>query len=310
MTTYFVDLPKEEYNTVTVVINEGKTSEFQRILKHGQKVTDKRVFDAYPEYFTVYEGVTFAERVILLLRNAYAFVTDAGFMNILALVMIAITAISFDIDGWKETYNRFDPYVVTFMIVSFYFAKFAIVTILASDLNTNRVQGLWNTVSYSINHYLLKGIFTIALISMVYVSFIGIYSSLAVNTTGDIKEISTINEKIQRTKNRLPDIETNIQEAERARDSFPENYRTAKRNMNKNIQKLYTAKSKLLDSIADLVDLKEKKLNENANKAINYSAELLEVSALKLLKFINLIIAWTLEITYLALTWHFVRQRN
>lgn len=300
------------------------------------------------------------------------FVMSLRFIVMTAMLMIAFSAISFDIDGWKETYHRLAPEQVTFIIISLYVAKMAIIKILSVSVVKEKISSIWqDKVAFYFSHYLLKSILVASLLGMVFVSSAGIYSSLAVSTVGDAKTIALgdsriafIDKQILTTKNRIlsmrdmmPEVQENINLQLQALDSsiasirdkikntsvriadLPKNYKTAKRNlqiqinrMNNEISTVQERKTTIISSKAGKIEGINKKIEvlqdkinifedkkeqakielnvmstENTNKALNFTAELLGVELLSLLKFINLLMTFVLEITYLSLTWYSVR---
>jgi len=315
---------------------------------------------------------TVIETTSRVVSGTLDFVMSLRFIVMVSMLMIAASAISFDIDGWKETYHRLDPSQVTFIIVSLYVAKMAIIKILSVGVDKEKIGKIWqDKIAFYFNHYMLRMVLVASLVGMVFVSSVGIYSSLAVSTVGDAKTISmgdsrikfidkqilTANSRILTVKNTIPEVEKNIQLQLSALDSsissirdkitntkvrisdLPKNYKTMKRNlqiqinrMNDEISKVQEKKTIIISSKAGKVELINKKvevlqdkitsledtkeqakieLNEKqvgeTNKALNFTAELLGIELLALLKMINLLMTFVLEITYLALTWLVVR---
>lgn len=257
-----------------------------------------------------------------VVNNTLEFVMSLRFITMTAMIMIAVSAIYFDIDGWRETYHRLGSTQVTFIIVSLYVAKMAIIKILSVGVDKETLKGHWtDKLAFYANHYMLRSIMVASLLGMILVSSAGIYSSLAVNTVGDVKEVTKGDSKIEFIDKRLESVDgrvvlvrEQIKNMEEVMRDIPENQISKRKKMVDQINKLNDKIYELQNSKTEIEAEKEQamialneKQTDNTNKALNFTAELLGVSLLELLKFINLLMTFVLEITYLSLTWLVVR---
>jgi hypothetical protein len=350
------------------------------ILKDGEEFDNEDVIKAFPQYFRTDEEEeheveeipkTPFDYIKDKMNVAFNAVMGKGAITTTSMFMIMIAAISFDIDGWAEVYHRLNYWAVLFMITSLYVAKMAIIKILSVSKVKTKFKTSWDKTVYNINHYSLRAVLISSLIGMVIVSMVGIYSSLAVNTVGDIKtvqlgqgklnyidtKVSNVDERIVELRAQLVELDKITQLELKALDEkpafilakianmknaiteLPSNYKTKRRNMTLEMNKLNDTLFNVLgeksavvqkkakkateinDKIAELNDKKgliqeqkesakdtiNDKETDNTNKAINYTAELLGWSLLELLAFINKLMTLVLEITYLSLTWYVVR---
>lgn len=257
-----------------------------------------------------------------VVNNTLEFVMSLRFITMTAMIMIAVSAIYFDIDGWRETYHRLGSTQVTFIIVSLYVAKMAIIKILSVGVDKESLTGDWtDKIAFYMNHYMLRSVMIASLLGMIMVSSAGIYSSLAVNTVGDVKEVASgdskilfIDKRIQSVDGRVLLVREQIKNMETAIKDLPEEQVSKRRKMlgqvntlNDKIFELQNDKNKIeAEKEQAMIALNDKQTG-NTNKALNFTAELLGVSLLELLKFINLLMTFVLEITYLSLTWLVVR---
>lgn len=348
--------------------NKDKIIELE-LLK--QELAEVKKVGKQPSKFEVFMK-DLTESVSNIVSGTLDFVMSLRFIVMLSMLMIAGSAISFDIDGWQETYHRLGTAQVTFIIISLYVAKMAIIKILSVGVDKESIIGDWtDKLAFYFNHYMLRMVLITSLAGMVFVSAVGIYSSLAVNTVGDAKAVGMGDSKIAfidkrilaaenrilTTKGQIPELEQNIKtQLQALEDSvpliqakiemtkktiseLPSNYKTKKRNLQATINdmqdEIFSVQGKKNDVVSAkagkiaiinakvekiqdekdlletekqtaLVELNDKQTGET-NKALNFTAELLDVTLIELLKFINLLMTFVLEITYLALTWLVVR---
>lgn len=259
-------------------------------------------------------------------HNVYNHVMSVKFLTIFSMFMLAISAIYFDIDGWKETYHRFNSDQVVFIIATLYLAKIAIIKILSmkNEMTEDDNKSFFKKFKYYLNHFALRTVLSLSLISMVFVSVVGIYSSLAVNTVGDInvvaqedKEISLIENQIELVNEKIKISETKIANMEKSIEEMPDNFKSAKRLKLSSINKENAVITGYVQEKGELMKKKNeafKNLNssvaEKSNKSLNYTAQLLGLELVDLLKYINLLMTFVLEITYLSLTWFVVRLHS
>ena len=302
-----------------------------------------------------------------IVNSILDFVMSLRFIVMTAMLMIAGSAISFDIDGWQETYHRLGTDQVTFIIVSLYVAKMAIIKILSVGIDTTTTTNkISDKISFYFNYYMLRVVLIASLFGMIFVSSVGIYSSLAVNTVGDAKtivmgnskisfiqkRIDSVDARILSTRGQMPELERNIKTQLQALDDsipiikekiksykisikdLPTNFKTKRRYMvsklnamSDEIFQVQVNKNKIVQSKASKIQIINNKIEnlqnerdrlvhnkesalitlnnlatENSNKSLNFTADLLGVPLLELLKFINMLMTLVLELTYLALT--------
>lgn len=228
------------------------------------------------------------------------------FITLVAMVLIAVSAISFDVDGWKETYHRLGDKVI-FMIAALYIAKIAIIKILSVKNNLERFNSYKDKIVSSINNFLLKSVLIASLASMVFVSFVGIYASLAVNTLGDVNTMKLQDKGLERLYEKKSNIAKQITLYQNEVENLSDRFVTLRSKKMAEIRRLYDVKMKVDIEIEEKLASVEKHKSEESNKAINYTAELLNMNTVELLKLINILMVLTLELTYLALTWYVVR---
>lgn len=259
-------------------------------------------------------------------HKTYNHVMSVKFLTIFSMFMLAISAIYFDIDGWKETYHRFDGNQIVFIIGTLYLAKIAIIKILSlkNKITEDDAATFFGRFKFYANHYLLRTVLSMSLISMVFVSTVGIYSSLAVNTVGDInvvnqedEEIKLIESEISLLDEKIKISETKISNMEKSIKEMPENYKSAKRLKLSAINKENTVISDYMTEKTQLIKKKNQAyknltstLSEKSNKSLNFTAQLLGMELGELLKYINLLMTFVLEVTYLSLTWFVVRLHS
>jgi hypothetical protein len=133
--------------------------------------------------------------------------------------MVATSAIFFDLEGWVDTYASIPPERVIFMVVSLYVAKLSIVKILSIK---KRMRTRFS-LEY-INHILLRTVLITSLTGMVFVSAVGIYSSLASNTMKDVKNTTQFSNKKVSLERRIKDIDTYIKTQNTIMLDLPDNF--------------------------------------------------------------------------------------
>jgi hypothetical protein len=251
------------------------------------EVKEKRTFGDYA-------GIVF-DATSNTISKTITYVMSLNFITIISMLMIAASAIFFDLEGWVNTYSSIPSERVVFMVVSLYVAKLSIIKILSVAPNVRSKLSL-----HYLNHLILRVVLISSLLGMIFVSAVGIYSSLAVNTMADVKATNNFDDKKASIERKIKDIDTFIDSQNKVLLELPENFATSKRKVQASIEQKMELKYSLIDKLDGLTDTQEKKTEDTHAKSINFTADLLGMDNVELLKYINILLTLVLELTYVA----------